>query len=1051
MSSPHRERGEDIIQELIGKYKDVLTFRNFLNKHVSDFIVPELDIQNDIQCRLERTIIVPEDTFKPLLKMETIPRRDESLSSLVDGVVKTLVLRCERDRRLKQQAGNVLCQGFSVATDHHIQTGAQSLGAMTVGLVMIHLNNNVDYVKTSPIFESMHNIVGDNILRSILLNTSVFVPVESNFSQPKFNFLQIAGPRLRVRPTRKRKNGNISRGNSDQNVQLLPHSIVDRDSMFYSNDFIPKIGLPSRHILNTCSETSDLLCAMLRCNSMDKTTTHAGLSTDENRCLLDMCRNVIDFHRKCDYARLLNHYCPLPDVCTKSKGTIELSDAAASHTPSHCVSSFLRSVLRRVFPQSIWGTKENLDQLLSNAVTFLIMRRNEKMANKVLLQGIRLTKIPWLYTSSSKKVSRFNHNTRQLLLLQVLRWIFSSFIVSLIKTNFHVTESEFTGKCLIYYRKPAWSIFRSLSMGKLLTKQYREISAEEARERLNSQQMGFSRLRLLPKENGVRPIAMLSRREQLQLKPITTAMSDIDKLDEEIVTPIGPATKKRRLDEITSNSTTNKTHNRLSSTNVILSDAFSVLRYEYLKEERLFGAGLQGLHYFYPRYRDFINRVCPREYNTKLFFGSVDIHKCYDNINQQRLIGLICHILREPDYLLQKYTIMYCFENLDRVCRKQTKNVSPPESFEPFLLTAEKVANDYHSSVFVDGVSCITSKRNEILRQISEHLTSHLVVIKCRFGERYLMQRTGIPQGSVLSSLLCNLYYGEVERKLLGDDIFPSYQENTGTVSDNCLLARMIDDFLLVSTESSLVKRFLDILNDGDDALGIQINQEKTRVSDIEAVPNSLHAVENHKDFFPWCGLLFNVKTGEVQIDYTRFWGQKAGDSLTTGRICNEGKHLEMQMKDFIRPRCLPILFDPVINSQEIQAINFFQMMVLAAVKVVLYIESANILSPVLANVSFISESIDSTIYYGFRLIEKRLESSNNGANINLRLTHALWLGRKAFHDVFQCRHSFSTCRLAIKEKMISQDISKAGHLRRVVVEAMKQIELDKLLGTAER
>jgi hypothetical protein len=61
----------------------------------------------------------------------------------------------------------------------------------------------------------------------------------------------------------------------------------------------------------------------------------------------------------------------------------------------------------------------------------------------------------------------------------------------------------------------AVSIFRSLSMQKLL-KQYTEISEREAIAQ--TQQMGFSRLRLLPKATGVRPIATLCKRSSFPAK-----------------------------------------------------------------------------------------------------------------------------------------------------------------------------------------------------------------------------------------------------------------------------------------------------------------------------------------------------------------------------------------------------------------------------------------------------------------------------------------------------------------------------------------------------
>ena len=142
------------------------------------------------------------------------------------------------------------------------------------------------------------------------------------------------------------------------------------------------------------------------------------------------------------------------------------------------------------------------------------------------------------------------------LLLCSLRWLIHGYIIPLLRSTFYVTETEFSDKRVLYYRKPVWSVFRSLSMSKLLmlhtgkakattaennddepiretTKQttkkeeqpqYTEITAQEAAARLRTQQMGVSRPRLLPKMTGVRPIAMLCKREALQItEEITTA------------------------------------------------------------------------------------------------------------------------------------------------------------------------------------------------------------------------------------------------------------------------------------------------------------------------------------------------------------------------------------------------------------------------------------------------------------------------------------------------------------------------------------------------
>ena len=53
------------------------------------------------------------------------------------------------------------------------------------------------------------------------------------------------------------------------------------------------------------------------------------------------------------------------------------------------------------------------------------------------------------------------------------------------------------------------------------------------------------------------------------------------------------------------------------------------------------------------------------------------------------------------------------------------------------------------------------SRKQDIIALLEEHITENIVKI----GNEYYRQVVGIPQGSVLSSLLCSFFYGDLERK----------------------------------------------------------------------------------------------------------------------------------------------------------------------------------------------------------------------------------------------------------------------------------------------
>ena len=71
-------------------------------------------------------------------------------------------------------------------------------------------------------------------------------------------------------------------------------------------------------------------------------------------------------------------------------------------------------------------------------------------------------------------------------------------------------------------------------------------------------------------------------------------------------------------------------------------------------------------------------------------------------------------------------------------------------------------------------------------------------------GKKYFRQKVGIPQGSVVSTILCNIYYAHLEKKKLD---FIDNEEG--------ILLRLIDDFLFMTMNKGNAKLFLQAMGDG--------------------------------------------------------------------------------------------------------------------------------------------------------------------------------------------------------------------------------------------
>ena len=93
-------------------------------------------------------------------------------------------------------------------------------------------------------------------------------------------------------------------------------------------------------------------------------------------------------------------------------------------------------------------------------------------------------------------------------------------------------------------------------------------------------------------------------------------------------------------------------------------------------------------------------------------------------------------------------------------------------------------------------------ERHALLALLREHISQNVIKI----GKQFYRQKQGIPQGSILSTLLCNFYYGEIERKEL---------KFVGERSSRCLLMRYVDDFLLITTDLAIAKKFLKVMRGG--------------------------------------------------------------------------------------------------------------------------------------------------------------------------------------------------------------------------------------------
>ena len=328
------------IRALMGSDAAIFRLLDFVKEFSPNLPVVEPTEDSPDFIRLRNTLVCPMYPLKPSNCRKV--SCTESMSSLVDGVIFSLV-----QRRSKDKQRNVLSQGYVLASEQLSQThDIRPCRDMRPGVLCTQMNDNVSFCKTSSYAKTLHCLFGDDVVRTLLLHTSLLLPVEQDWTRPKLNYLLLCGPPLqgarlnlefpgsstekrglRVETSegaqgdgqqgrRKRQRRKRTKPEAPQSTlrSLKANDILPRSSLFYSGAFVPKTGLPSTHILN--QQPMNCQALLLSLLGADKKGRKRWKRIRELG--IPLCEDILRLHSKCDYHRLLNRYCPLPDFCRQA-------------------------------------------------------------------------------------------------------------------------------------------------------------------------------------------------------------------------------------------------------------------------------------------------------------------------------------------------------------------------------------------------------------------------------------------------------------------------------------------------------------------------------------------------------------------------------------------------------------------------------------------------------------------------------------------------------------------------------------------------------------
>ncbi|EZG03238.1 hypothetical protein H106_06732 [Trichophyton rubrum CBS 735.88] len=967
---------------------------------------------------------------------------------------------------------HILSYGYQRAAEPMAAHRECGVAAGIPGIVPKLPNRSVSMLKSAPWTDVM-DMLGDNsedIMLHLLLDCGLFIRLQGQ------SYYQLSGTTLSSMETLDAL--------KKKDEPRKPNEIVFvRRRMFYSRPALnakgePKMGLQHIHVLNRYPETSISHTVHVMkyifprqfglhnvfTSTVTRTETSMPFKDYSLReqeialklgdkiprrlrgRLVELIQRMQKRHARCSYVELLRHYCPKKTI-NNGNEKVSMTDYA---TPTHAVSAFCRAVLQKVIPHELYGCGEdglhNRAIVMRNVDRFLSLRRFETMSLHEVVQGLRIGCVAWLsppcqqggcteqgqpgnhnhnhnynHNHTNHKLALSDYRKRTEMFLELIYYLFDSLLIPLVRSNFYLTESSTYKHRLFYFRHDVWKRLSEPVMADLKSTLFQDIKHSKAERLLNGESLGYCHIRLLPKSQGARPIANLRRRPVLK----NNGRSGQSFLG--------------------------------SSINSQLDPLFQVLCYERDQCPESVGSGLPSTAAMYPRLKRFKEQIkaSPTRANGPLYFVKLDVQACFDTIPQARLMQLVDTLVVDDSYRLSKHAEFHpntitsgpSREQVKQQARESNRNkptrrfvwrAAASDDFQPVFdavsssTTPGQCSNSNSSSssssnrksrcggapaVYVDNGWYRTHTRDDLLALLEKHIRNNLVKI----GKKYYRQKRGIPQGSVVSNLLCNFFYGQHEEERLGFLREPQASAPT-------LLMRYVDDYLLISTDRRLAERFLQVMLDGDEEFGISVAPEKTLVNfDLNIAGRHIPRLEGRQ--FLFCGALIDVKSLALTRDRSatgiiidagaggradRTKGKNVAvsthDSLTVNLTRPPGQEFTRKAFKAFQLQAQTMFLDTKHSSSAVVLASLFRCFAECALKTRVYYQVMQRYSSARSCSSgLLISTITAVLEYGACRVRTAPAASGAPAGFECSVTprQVRWLGATAFHRVLARRQSY--------------------------------------------
>ncbi|KTW32040.1 telomerase reverse transcriptase [Pneumocystis jirovecii RU7] len=1030
------------LQLLSQFYRYVLSLRHVLRyrfKNCDEEWLKRIENLPVLSSLLDDCIVCFNDKCKMSPLKSNITTIVSSQTEVVNSVIRRIFIRS------RGRPTNIISQGYRRGNDT-IQTA--TAGAFGDAIVNYFPNNHVTFLRSDN-WETLLQFVGDRFMVDLLLETSMFMAL------PQDNYFQFCGiPLYEVSPliSLKRKcfllkncakrlkttcfsvlydNSSefskirkfddmelpdiVSSDDSWPNMRSCNDVMIIRSKIFYARPAYNShnkilFGLYRIHPLSRFNDSTNLSHSIsllvdifprqfhlhnVFTSIVDRKDTvqflkdytvkvcssfHAGnrrISVPKRlRKFLKILPVLQRRHKLCFYKIMLDYYCPIKkyyfDINPSDMNQTYIDrhhelldnylntrnmqvdiDFIAMTTPYSHVSCFLRAIMKKIIPRGFYGSDSNFENILDSINTFVRMRRFESISLHSLMHSLKVKTVSWLESDSNHRMSLWDFQKRVSIFSELVYWTFDSLLIPLIRSHFYVTESSVYRNKVLYFRHDVWKSLSEPQISRIKSLMFGDSFMVNLKEISSNFYLGYSYIRLLPKEIGVRPIINL-RKKQIR------------------VVYFG----NKRYKKIIS----------MPSINSMLNTVFYVLMFERERSFDCLGSSLFSINDIYKSIKMFKKYINSNHLQKKkLYFAKVDVKNCFDTIDQDKVLELVIKTLQEDEYILRRFVLVT--QNLGKFSKRFIAKAGSSDDLCYFKKFADDISHLYRHSVIVDKVVHSFKDKDDIIKLLYKHVKGNLVKI----GKKFYKQLKGIPQGSILSTILCAYFYGNLEKKYLKFIQQP-----------NTILLRLVDDFLLITLDKTIAKKFLECMHKGYPEYNCYVNPDKSLVNFEANVDGfKVNRLLGRREF-PYCGNLINMVTLDacyhccfyitnnlfLDIDHT----------LTVEYSHTPGNSILIKSFQLLKLSAHPLFMDTDFNSYYTVLLNIYSSFIFCAMKMHRYMKVMKGQRPNQNKIlTFIEECLNFMLSY---LKSRELTTLQVRCSVNFG--HVRWLAFHAFWKIFR-------------------------------------------------